>query len=89
MNIDIPTRAELEEIKERLLVLEQQSSTSLKPWIRVNEAAELLGTHTKFIYSLKNQGHVTWTKEGGVVWIHTASVMDRLEANKVSSITTT
>ena len=89
MNIEIITRTELEEIRERLNALEQQSSTNLKPWIRVNEAAELLGTHTKFIYSLKNQGHVTWTKEGGIVWIQTASVMDRLEANKVSSITTT
>lgn len=89
MNIEIITRTELEEIKERLNALEQQSSTNLKPWIRVNEAAELLGTHIKFIYSLKNQGHVTWTKEGGIVWIQTASVMDRLEANKVSSITTT
>ena len=86
MNIDIPTRAELEEIKERLNALEQRSNASLKPWIRVNEAAELLGTHSKFIYSLKNQGHVTWTKEGSVVWIQTASVMDRLEANKVSAI---
>ena len=89
MNIEIINRTELEEIRERLNALEQQSSTNLKPWIRVNEAAELLGTHTKFIYSLKNQGHVTWTKEGGIVWIQTASVMDRLEANKVSSITTT
>lgn len=84
----IVTINDLEQFRAHLLsdlekMMKEQSSHSGKKWLKSYEVKEMLSISQGTLQNLRNNGHLPFTKVGGIIFYEYKDVLKMVNKNKV------
>ncbi|MGQ1787510.1 helix-turn-helix domain-containing protein [Saccharicrinis sp. GN24d3] len=86
----IVTIGDLEEFRALLLkdlgkMMDQNNVNTGKKWLRTYEVKEMLGVSQGTLQNLRNNGHLPFTKVGGIIFYESREVTKMLGKNSLPS----